>query len=251
MVLNRLLPLFSHCLNITFPPACLLCGGENSVDQAPICLQCWAKANPIRGMICQKCGLPTGMMDRSGFDHPCLCVACRQNKWIFDKARAGFIFDGPVREAIHMMKYQGHFGLGAWLGRKMTEVLQDGIHNDPNEEGAMILPVPLSSDRFREREFNHAFALAKSLGRSWNIPVCPSLLERKPGSKPQVGLTPKERWSNVRGAFKIKDPGLVLKKEIILVDDVFTTGATANECTRELKKAGAIHVRVWTVARTL
>jgi predicted amidophosphoribosyltransferase len=150
-----------------------------------------------------------GLTDGSGFDHPCLCAACRQGKWIFDQARAGFIFDGTVREAIHMMKYQGHFGLGSWLGRKMTEALQDTIHNDPDEGVALIIPVPLSSERFREREFNHAFAIAKSLSRLWNIPVCPSVLERKPGSKPQVGLTPRERWSNVRGAFKVKNPGLV------------------------------------------
>ena len=229
---------------------CLLCGKVTPFNLEPICPECWAKAIPINGLICKKCGLPLGPMHRSGLDHSYLCAGCRQNKWGFDLARAGYIFAGPVRDAIHKMKYQRHFKLGVCLGRKMLEVLQDASYNG-NADSDLIVPVPLSHDRFREREFNHAFVLARQIGKSLNIAVDPLALERTTGSKPQVGLSTRERWSNVRGTFKLKVPGSVDKRDIILVDDVFTTGATADECARELKKAGAIRVSVLTLARTL
>jgi ComF family protein len=188
-----------------------------------------------------------------------LCALCRKKEWAFDLARSLFVFDGPVREAIHLMKYHGHFSVGIWLGSQMTEALNDTLKNthtsdifDGNRnENAMIIPVPLSSKRLRDREFNHAFLLAKSVGKAFNLLINPVALERIRDSKPQVGLTTQERWPNVRGVFKIKNPNMVKEKKIILFDDVLTTGATVNECARVLKKAGANRVVVLTLARTL
>lgn len=238
---------FSHVLDVIIPPACLLCG---AYDREPVCSGCWTRAKPIVGPYCKKCGLPIGLQDREEIQSPYLCYECRQRVWHFDRAREAFVFEGPVRKSVHMMKYNGRFGLAAWLGQKMMMVLQDRIKNIDREKTVMV-PVPLSSDRLREREFNHAFYLAKPISRITGIPLCPSILIRKRGSKPQVGLRPKERWANVRGTFHINRPERVKGKHVILVDDVLTTGATVNECARTLKKAGVIHVEVWALARTL
>lgn len=242
---------FFHLLNIIFPPICILCGQDRLFDMEPICPECWAKASPIKAPICKKCGLPIGSLDQAGFESPFLCSICRKKEWAFEIARAGFVFDGPVRDAIHLLKYQGHFSIGAWLGQKMGEILKHVFHNRENKEEAFIVPVPLSPDRWRDREFNHSLALAVPVSKSFGFPISTSVLQRTDGAAPQVGLTPKERWSNVRGTFRVKGLKSVIGKKIILVDDVLTTGATSNECARVLKKAGAIHVEVWTLARTL
>ncbi|MGA1841834.1 MAG: ComF family protein [bacterium] len=241
-----------HLLDILFPPVCILCGKYKLTDREPICPECWAKAIPIKDPVCKKCGLPIGSMEQSGREDPYLCSICRQREWAFDMARAGFVFDGPVRDACHMLKYQGHFGIGAWLGEKMGEALRNIFNQKDSEEEVFIVPVPLSPDRLKDREFNHSLCLAESLSRDFGFPVVDtSILRRKNGARPQVGLRPKERWANVRGAFNIKGSDFIKGKRIVLVDDVLTTGATSDECARMLKKAGAARVEVLTLARTL
>jgi ComF family protein len=238
-------------LDILFPPVCILCGKYKLFDREPVCPECWAKATPIKDPVCKKCGLPIGSIVRSLPEGPYFCSICRQKEWAFDMARAGFVFDGPVRDAGHMLKYRGHFGIGAWLGKKMGEALKSALNHKDSEEEALILPVPLSPDRLKDREFNHSLALAGSISREFGLPVNSSILRRKKGSRAQVGLTPKERWLNVRGVFNIKGPGFIKGRRIVLVDDVLTTGATSNECARVLKKAGAARVEVLTLARTI
>ncbi|MGA1863453.1 MAG: ComF family protein [bacterium] len=242
----------SHLLDILFPPVCILCGKHGLTDREPVCPECWAKATPIKNPVCIRCGLPIGSMEQSAPEGPYLCSICRQREWAFDMARAGFVFDGPVRDTCHMLKYKGHFGIGTWLGKKMGEALRSVLNQKNSEEEVFIIPVPLSPDRLKDREFNHSLCLAESISRDLGFPVVnTSILRRKNGTIPQVGLTPKERWSNVRGAFHIKGSESVKGKRIVLVDDVLTTGATSNECARMLKKAGAARVEVLTLARTL
>ena len=241
------LSVFSHLLDVLIPPSCILCG---AYGQGPVCSGCWTHARPIDAPFCEKCGLPVGLQDRKGVENPYLCYECRRGHWEFDIARGCFIFEGPVRDLVHKLKYNGHFVLAAWLGFEMIGVLQDRIKGKDTEKSFMV-PVPLSDDRLKEREFNHSFLLARSLGRITGITLSPSLLSRKKGSKPQVGLSTSERWANVRGTFLVKKPEQVKGRHMILVDDVFTTGATVNECARALKKAGAVHVEAWTLARTL
>ena len=240
-----------HLLDILFPPVCILCGKYKLLDREPVCPECWEKATPIKDPVCKKCGLPIGSMEQSGPEGLYLCSICRQREWAFDMARSGFVFDGPVRDACHNLKYQGHFGIGAWLGKKMGETLRSDFNQKDSRKEVIIVPVPLSPDRLKDREFNHSLSLAGSISREFGFPVNTSILRRKNGSGPQVGLTPKERWSNVRGTFYIRGPEPVKGKRIVLVDDVLTTGATSNECARMLKKAGAARVEVLTLARTL
>lgn len=250
--------LFCSLLDVVFPPVCLLCGRKTLSGSMSTCPECWAKARPIDGPVCKKCGLPILSQDRKELDIPYLCLICRKTEWRFDLARAGYIFDGPVKDAIHMMKYQGHFGMGRWLGDKMAEILaennylaEDNYYNRGDKTKDLIISVPLSPERLREREFNQSVILADSVGSALGIPVYHRLLERLNGDRPQVGLTTKERWSNVRGKFLVRSPEIILNKRIVLVDDVMTTGATVNECARALKRKGASSVEVWTLARTI
>ncbi|MGA1843134.1 MAG: ComF family protein [bacterium] len=153
-----------------------------------------------------------------------------------------------MRDAIHLLKYQGHARIGTWLGKEMARVcnhLGDGCVD------CVLVPVPLSVERLREREFNQSLMLAKSLSKAFRLPLRPLLLERRGGSTPQVGLSPEDRWKNVRGAFGVSGVERIPGRGVILVDDVFTTGATVNECARVLKKAGARWVEVWTLARAV
>jgi len=238
--------LFSHILDLVFPPRCTLCGEADT--RGPICPTCWAKARPIPGPVCIRCGIPIASGEEGGGVPVYRCQACRQKSWAFDRARSGYIFEGPVRDAIHLLKYQGRIGIGTWLGKRMAEVC--GPSGDGYGE-CLLVPVPLNPERLREREFNQSLILAKSLAKAFSLPLRPLLLERKGGSTPQVGLSPEDRWANVRGAFAVRSDEVVRGKGVILVDDVFTTGATVNECTRVLKKAGARRVDVWTLARAL
>lgn len=239
-------------LDVIFPPVCILCGRRlSSSGGITACSDCWAKAREIVGPLCKKCGIPVLSQDREGSGFTYICGICRQREWHYDLARSVYIFDGPVKAAIHLMKYQGHFLMGRWLGNKMTQIIAEGDYYKEKDKTTecMIIPVPLSPERLRQREFNQSDVLACSVGRALDLPVYSGLLERLNGDRPQVGLTTKERWSNVRGRFLVSSPERVINKRIILVDDVMTTGATVNECSRTLKQKGASAVDVWTLAR--
>ncbi|MBN2373627.1 ComF family protein [bacterium] len=242
--------LLTGLLDAIFPPVCVLCGSRLSSGGITACKDCWAKAGEIVGPLCNKCGTPILSQDGGGCDFTYLCGICRQREWHFDIARAAYIFDGPVKDAIHLMKYQGHFLMGRWLGNKMAQIIaEEDYYKKKDKTHCMIIPVPLSPERLRQREFNQSAILASSVGRVLDLPVYSGLLERLNGDRPQVGLTTKERWSNVRGRFLVSSPERVINKRIILVDDVITTGATVNECARTLKQKGASAVDVWTLAR--
>ena len=197
---------------------------------------------------CAACG--AGFKNQGPF-----CGSCAQevrllsnptHAWPGDSARALAVYDGPVGRALRGFKYNRRLAGGAaladWLARQTPAQWLSDID--------LIAPVPLHSRRLLSRGFNQAVLLFKPLSQKYDIPLAFDLLTRLRNTRPQVDLPPQDRESNVAGAFGVKRPGQALERKVLVVDDVYTTGATVNECCRVLLQAGAAQVRVLTLART-
>jgi ComF family protein len=183
-----------------------------------------------------------------------LCGLCRRIEPPFVRAIAYGNYDGGLRELIHLLKYAGVKPAAKVLGRMLAEAISD-IEADFLTRRVAIVPVPLHRAKFRQREFNHAELIArfalKLMAEPQRFQLCGDALARKRETQSQTGLTRHQRRENVRGAFGVALPEIVKGHEVLLVDDVYTTGATVSECARVLLRAGASKVWVATVARTL
>jgi len=219
---------------------------------------------PIGAGVCSVCGerlfsphtrLADLSKDSLSGDHSePKCGLCRRIEPAFVRAVAYGSYEGGLRELIHLLKYSGVRPAANVLGRMLAEAIAE-LELESRANSALVIPVPLHRARFREREFNHAEQIAriaiKLSPASDRLQLCPSVLERKRETQSQTGLTRHQRRVNVRGAFGVARPEAVKGREVLLVDDVYTTGATVSECARVLRRAGATQVWVATVARTL
>jgi len=232
-------------LNFLYPEACQLCGEERATPgEGFVCRRCWLQVRFIRPPFCDRCGLPFEGDLTTKFE----CSNCREMELSFVSARSAVVARGVVLEVIHRYKYQeAHWFepfLADLLAREAGPELRAGNWD-------CIVPVPLHPLKQRERGFNQAERLARALSAATNLPCQPNLLRRIQPTLTQTRLTRTERAANVRRAFAVL-PGLRLRGErIVLVDDVFTTGATTSAGAAALLAAGAGAVCVWTVARGL
>ncbi|MBW1720284.1 MAG: ComF family protein [Deltaproteobacteria bacterium] len=227
--------------DILFPPCCAACQAR-PFDPAGnhLCHDCLESIRLIESPVCAVCGQP--FHGPQGTDHT--CGQCIKNPPSFDTARSVFQYHGPVRTLIHRIKYKddGH-ALRALSSLAMEYMLLDNLKPD------MVIPVPLHSKRLRKRGFNQSLRLARRIFT--HIPLGIDILTRTLNTKPQAELSMKERPGNVRNAFEVASPLPKGVKTILLVDDVYTTGATVRACAKTLKKAGARKVHVFAVARTV
>lgn len=231
-------------LDLVYPPLCMLCR-EPVSDPGSLCPACWGDLHFIDGPVCAACGLPFEF--DAGPDT--LCGTCLAAPPLFDGARAIFTYDELSKKPVLALKHADRLdlvpGFGRWLercgGARMAEV-------------ELIVPVPLHRWRLWKRRYNQAAELARALSRLTKVPAQPSVLIRRK-STPSQGAMPsaEARRRNVRGAFAVP-PGqrsAVAGRNIMLVDDVLTTGATVNACARALKRAGAASVFVLALARVV
>jgi competence protein ComFC len=167
-------------------------------------------------------------------------------KWHFDRAFSPCIYEGVIKELIHAFKYKNKDHLGYTLSRLMTDFIKE--FRIPVEFVDFIIPIPLHRSRLREREFNQAQVLSEHLAREFQKPVACDWLQRLRATKTQTDLERNMRLINVRGSFSVKEPQLVKGKNILLIDDVLTTGATSSEAAKALKQAGAQVVFAMTLA---
>jgi ComF family protein len=158
------------------------------------------------------------------------------------------MYRGVLREVIHAMKYQRVYGLVQPLAAILSAQFAYHWSRDGRVPDALV-PVPLHRQRLREREFDQALALAVVLSRDTGIPLWADLLVRQRPTRSQVGLSAAERRRNVRGAFTLHDPQRCRDKMLLVIDDVYTTGATVQECARLLRGAEAAQVDVYTLSR--
>lgn len=215
-------------LDLVYPPRCAACG--EPVDAEPFCAVCAGAVDPVPTG-CARCGLP-------GPDSP--CGACRASPPAFDGVRAAGLFGGPLADAIHAFKYGNRPALarplGAWLAARA-----------PLPSGALVVSVPLARGRRIERGYDQAALLADALCRAAGARRARAALARKRETPPQVGRSREERVRNVAGAF-VATPA-VAGRDVVLVDDVVTTGATADSAAGALRQAGARSVVVVALAR--
>lgn len=224
----------SGFLSILFPFNCNICGQEStSSNFQPFCEQCWSGIRKYEGVGCRTCGTVTA------YDPTGICQECRSIRPTFDRLIAFGIYEGGLKEVIHCMKFGKIKRLARMLGKELGQL--------DLPEADCIIPVPLSVHGLRRREFNQSAVLAKELSRINNIPLDLFGLNKSRETALQSSMSRTERIQNVKGAFS---PGSgVAGKRVMLVDDVVTTAATVNECSRVLMNAGAVSVIVVAAAR--
>ena len=237
-----------------FPSDCRLCHTPLvNISRLPVCLPCLAEIHAITGGVCSICGerlfsphAPNAAETR--------CDLCRRLEPPFVKAAAYGSYDGGLRELIHLLKYQQVRPAAAVLGRMLAEAVR-GLEPGWSQNPVVVVPVPLHARKLRQRGFNqseliarHALKLGAGSGR---LVLRSRILERRRETQSQIGLTRHQRRENLRGSFAVARPEEIAGREVLLVDDVFTTGTTVSECARVLRRAGASKVFVATVARTL
>jgi ComF family protein len=237
---------FRRVLDFILPTACSFCNDPVGDSNIPFfCSTCWADFTLIHGPVCPCCGRPFDSPETLTHSPEHMCLACMREPPLFDQALSVGYFEGSLREAVHQFKYRPCRTLGAPLGDWMAANVRLVTDID------IVMPVPLHESRLRERGFNQALLLAHRMSEAHHIPFsCDNLCRKRP-TRPQVELSGVERIRNVIGAFALRQPEAVVDRRVVLVDDVYTTGATMNECASILKQAGAAHVTAFTLARAL
>jgi ComF family protein len=228
-------------LDLLFPPLCIGCRAP--VADAGFCAGCWDKLTFLEGPGCACCGLPFPV----ALDGETLCAACLARPPAFDRARAIMAYDENSRGAILALKHADRLelvpGFTRWLARTGQSLIA---------ESDVVVPVPLHRRRLWLRRYNQSAELARRLAHDCKLHFDPVALVRRRATLSQGAMpSAKARRRNVLGAFKVPDAGRVAGKRILLLDDVLTTGATAEACARALKRAGAHKVHVLALARVV
>ncbi len=233
--------LFSALGTLCFPPHCAACKAATD-SGIHLCDDCAASVQRIEAPFCQRCS----QQFEGAITQQFTCSNCADREVHFDCAVAAYRSQGVVRNFIHAFKYNKESHLRHQLSDWLAAALDDArIASQPFDA---LVPVPLHHIRFREREFNQAAELATLIAKPREIPVLHAL-KRTRYTSTQTKLDRNERMENLRGAFRVRHTARVKERHLVLVDDVFTTGSTVEECSRVLLRAGAASVRVITVAR--
>jgi ComF family protein len=239
----------------------------------PVCQTCLEAIRPIDGPRCAVCGerlmsrhlMPepegtqvedtrAGACATDARATPPLCGMCLQNAPAFTRASAYGSYDAGLRDLVHLLKYERVKPAANVLGRMLAEVVAD-LAEAFGPESPVVLPVPLHASKMRQRGFNQSELIARAMLKlkpaALDAKLNTTALVRSRATESQTGLTPPQRRENMRGAFKVVRRDQISGRDILLIDDVFTTGTTVSECARVLRRAGAERVFVATVARVL
>jgi len=219
-------------LRAAFPQDCVLCAAPSGDE--PLCTGC-RRDLPSLGESCPRCAMPSPGGQ--------VCGACLRDAPAFDRTVAVLRYAPSADRLVHAFKYRGRLALARYFAHELARRI------DPLPAVDVIVPMPLAPRRLAERGFNQALEIARHLGRLTRIPVARRAARRARETADQTGLAPEERARNVRGAFAC-DAALAGRR-IAVVDDVMTTGASLDELARTLRRAGALHIENWVVARTI
>lgn len=225
----------SKLVNLIFPPVCASCRKVGEL----LCQDCLDKVNWVKEPICQKCGCTVPRSVNQ-------CNSCRKRPLPLKQIRAAVLFDNIIPDTIHQLKYRNTFALAEPLGKLMVQAWPIW-HTDID----IVFPIPLHTQRQKKRGYNQSALLVETFCRELSLPNTQHALFRTRQTPPQVGLNAEERLTNVSGAFSVKNPHLVEGGNILLVDDVCTTGATLMAATDVLLAAGANSVSAYCLARAM
>jgi ComF family protein len=231
-------------LGMVFPEVCQFCKVKRATqNEGFVCRECWMGVRFIRQPFCERCGLPYEGAITSGFE----CGNCHGIDLSFSFARSAVVTKGVVREAIHKFKYNYALWVEPFLSNLLIREAAPALKKSAKWD--LMVPVPLHPAKLKTREYNQAEYLARSLSQAAGINLNTNLIRRVKSSETQTHLTREARMENVKRVFEFVPENVVTGKRIVVVDDVFTTGATTNACAAVLRKAGAAEVCVWTLAR--
>lgn len=227
-----------NILNLIFPPVCVVCNGILKKGEKHICVECRKRLPRVTEPFCQKCGKPIFALEQT------YCLDCEKNiqKSALEKGRALWLYDEQMKHAMAQIKYQGIQEHIDFFAEQVVESFSREIERWKVER---LVPVPLFWRRRWFRGYNQAELLAEGIGKRLQIPVLSNVLQRGKQTKPQKGLLPEQRRQNVSSAFCIsleKRNELTGVKTVLLVDDIYTTGATLEACGRVLHEAGVQRV---------
>ena len=229
-------------LDVALPTLCPSC--REQVDGSGLCAPCWSRLTPIAPPYCDRLGIPFAYDPGPGV----LSIEAISDPPAYHRARAAVRFDDVARSLVHALKYGDRLDLapimGRWMARAGREILADAD---------ALVPVPLHWRRLWARRFNQSAQLGKTISAESSTPIATNALKRVKATAQQVGLSQSERATNVQGAFGVPAEGKaeVVGRNLILIDDVLTSGATADACARSLLRAGAKRVDVLVFARVV
>jgi ComF family protein len=251
-----------------FPGNCRLCNAPLiKISRLPVCDECLAAIHPISGGTCVVCGERIVSPYASPHVSPYVlssaaasaenqprCGICRRLEPPFVRATAYGSYESGLRELIHLLKYEEVRSAANVLGRMLSEAIAD-LTPALGDAPVCMVPVPLHRTKLRQRGFNQSELIARAALKlnpaNGQLMLNANVLVRQRPTESQIGLTRHQRRENMRGAFSVAQPSQIAGREVLLVDDVFTTGTTVSECARVLRRNGASKVWVATVARTL
>lgn len=240
-LLKQLKKYKEELLDIVYPKICLGCKNRIPADcEKYLCSACLDKLQKIKPPLCTVCGKPIDDTD------VCRCSECSGYKYHFSRGYTASVYEGLIKDCIHNFKYNSHTYLGGTLAGLMADFASSHIGLNKVD---LIVPVPLHWRKLRDRGFNQSVILTKLLSRTLGIPFINKGISRIKALPPQAGLPRKDRIRNSHGIFKVTRPEYFCGKHILLIDDVFTTGATVNECSKMLMDCGAKDVWVFSLAR--
>ena len=233
-------------INLLYPASCFCCGSE--IAKPGLCMQCRNALQPVRAPFCSCCGSPCD----GEISGPFNCSNCSGREVAFEFAIAAYLASGPVRSMIHDFKYHRRIAMRDTLARLAENALDDPRIG--GGKGWLLVPVPLHRRRKRERGYNQATEIAAAISRTRGLPMCQAL-QRNRYTCSQAQLIRSERLNNLLDAFALRPSpaarNAIAGAKILLIDDIFTTGATADACARVLRAGGgAEKVVVATVARS-
>lgn len=268
-------PLAEDLVSAVLPGECRVCGcALAGATAVPVCEECRAglvsQEETSVGALCACCGEALGMESArfaEGFGpaEGVRCAPCRRVPPMFERAVAFGVYEGGLKRMLHLLKYERMRPLADVLGPRLVDaILGLGERTHPGRRGLapghhgelLVTAVPLFASKERGRGYNQSDVLAKAALRSlrervpeWRMEYVPGLLERRRETKTQASLSPRGRRRNLQGAFAVRESGFRAGSEVLLIDDIYTTGATARECARVLRRGGASMVWVATLAR--
>ena len=220
-------------IDLLFPPVCGGCGKIGS----QWCPECQERVPLIRHPFCEICGIPT--------NGTTVCEKCRINPPSYRMMRSWAVFDSPLQNALHTLKYRRNMGIGDALARQMV-----GFVNSIGLNVDMLIPVPLGKKRLKQRGYNQVALVARPLAYELGLEYAPQGLWKSRDTRSQVGLNISQRMENVSKAYQA-DVKVVNRRSVLLMDDVATTGSTIQSGAEALLSSGALEVYAITIARAL
>lgn len=237
--------IYDAALALLYPQACAVCGSSvESRADGVACATCWNETRIFNGdeIVCWKCGAETRGRVPEEKRREVFCHRCDDDA--FTAARACGVYEGALRASVLSLKRE------PFVGTRLASLMLETQHREPLDSATIIVPVPLHPTRERERGFNQATELGRAIASVSGLPLDElTLVRRLQTERHRAGMDAQTRRESVEDVFEVRHPRLITGASVLLVDDVFTTGATVSACARALKDAGARDVFVLTVAR--